>query len=564
MFAIDDDAVDPDFPAFKEYLKASNLSTANQKGVLGPIKRLTEGKGLCKAHQKEPSFMTGEALSLKSTDIDGVISCAEAWLPTKEDKSNGWKAKHPLGYVKKFQLHMGHYTHHQQLPSHPHLPLPPPQHQQPASPAAPGPSPGSSSAGRAGKPRNTKVEGAPQLFACAFPLTYIGTTGDRARFRCGLCPSDKTYSYSGTTVPLNEAKLSVGLKDGESIETPTTSLMKRCSNQWSKHAKECTSCKEHHPEVKQAQSGELQTYASEDSRRRKAEFQQSGVANKVSKYFAAAPDHSTQLTLRDTSSLVDPVSRCAACLSSADSAQQPSEASGEEEQSVPLEQRDSDVSWLDEPPPRLSSKEEAIDFISREVEKVDLITQKERDHMDFVLGKQKAREREKGNLFWNEKPVFLRRCAPLINDPRNSRQMSTRETYEWLDGAFARMSDAEYNRGYYGIAAYYERNKDPTSPRRYKPISPTGRRPYEIDHIMAQYLSPFDHPRFYVLMPSGGLNQTLATKGILWRTSSVIGMSNAEMRQIKTDMQNIKNMMKPYMPVIYASLSAVPDYRVAS
>ena len=87
-------------------------------------------------------------------------------------------------------------------------------------------------------------------------------------------------------------------------------------------------------------------------------------------------------------------------------------------------------------------------------------------------------------------------------------------------------------------------------------------RPYTIDHVLAQFFSPFDHPRFYCVLPSGGLNSSLKERGIVWRTSTVIGISSSELRAINNDMTQIKAELKAYMPDIYAKLPRVRDTRL--
>ena len=207
------------------------------------------------------------------------------------------------------------------------------------------------------------------------------------------------------------------------------------------------------------------------------------------------------------------------------------------------------------------SPESYDDSIEREFEEIENITPEQLAEMDGVLNKQKRREHEKGNHFWNVKPVLLRHVAPLINDPANQRQMTTAQTETWLDATFASMSDAEFSRGYYGLEVYYERNPDPTHNVRYRPIKPTGVRAYTIDHVLARYFSPFDHPRFYIVLPAGGLNAALSSKGIVWRTSTVIGITKTELRLITNDIKAIKVLLRKEMPAIYAELSSVRDIR---
>jgi len=94
---------------FKQFLDAcpgrdgTGLSATNKKDILGPVTRLVAGTGLCRANEKEPSFMVGEAVSLATVDVDQLKIKAAAWVPKGEDKSNGWRWNHPLEYVRKFQ-----------------------------------------------------------------------------------------------------------------------------------------------------------------------------------------------------------------------------------------------------------------------------------------------------------------------------------------------------------------------------------------------------------------------------------------------------------------------------
>ena len=222
---------------------------------------------------------------------------------------------------------------------------------------------------------------------------------------------------------------------------------------------------------------------------------------------------------------------------------------------------DSEFAALEEelPEPCIETSDK---FIEREFSKIAKITPKQLDYMDDILNKQKQAEYDKGNIFWNVKPILLRRVAPIINDPDNNRQMSTSQTYHWIDKTFANMSDAEFKGGYFGLEVYYERNPNPNSKKRYRPIMPAGVRPYSIDHVLAQFFSPFDHPRFYCVLPSGGLNSTLNNKGIVWRTSTVIGISSSELRAINNDMKKIKAELRAYMPDIYAKLPKVRDTRL--
>lgn len=222
---------------------------------------------------------------------------------------------------------------------------------------------------------------------------------------------------------------------------------------------------------------------------------------------------------------------------------------------------DSEFAALEEelPEPCIETSDK---FIEREFSKIANITPRQVAYMDGILNKQKQAEYDKGNIFWNVKPILLRRVAPIINDPDNHRQMSTSQTHYWIDKTFAKMSDAEFNSGYFGLEVYYERNPNPNSKVRYRPIMPQGVKPYSIDHVLAQFFSPFDHPRFYCVLPSGGLNSTLNNKGIVWRTSTVIGISSSELRAINNDMIKIKAELKAYMPDIYAKLPKVRDTRL--
>ena len=222
---------------------------------------------------------------------------------------------------------------------------------------------------------------------------------------------------------------------------------------------------------------------------------------------------------------------------------------------------DSEFASLEEelPEPCIETSDK---FIEREFSKIANITPKQLDYMDNILNKTKQAEYDKGNIFWNVKPILLRRVAPIINDPDNNRQMSTTQTNYWIDKTFANMSDAEFKGGYFGLEVYYERNPNPNSKVRYRPIRPHGVRPYTIDHVLAQFFSPFDHPRFYCVLPSGGLNSSLKERGIVWRTSTVIGISSSELRAINNDMTQIKAELKAYMPDIYAKLPRVRDTRL--
>ena len=89
--------------AFAAYLREKHLSNNNSRSVLATISKLVTGTGLCRAHEKQPSFMVGEPIDVYSVDVDDLKRRAEAWVPLATDKSHGWRWNHPLGYLAKFQ-----------------------------------------------------------------------------------------------------------------------------------------------------------------------------------------------------------------------------------------------------------------------------------------------------------------------------------------------------------------------------------------------------------------------------------------------------------------------------
>jgi hypothetical protein len=105
-------------------------------------------------------------------------------------------------------------------------------------------------------PARVAVAGAPKLNKSAYPATCLGVVGGFVQLRCDQCHGDQRYVYGTIDVPLNQAKLKVTLKDGESIDAPSTRLKQQCSTALKKHA-ECKKCAPYHPECKKEAKGQV-------------------------------------------------------------------------------------------------------------------------------------------------------------------------------------------------------------------------------------------------------------------------------------------------------------------
>jgi hypothetical protein len=93
---------------FETFLKTQyQLSPNNHKSVVRCIQKLINGEGLCRAHEKTPTFMVGQPIGpIETLDVRLLQKLAEEWVPISDDKSNGWRHKHQLGYLAKYSKYL--------------------------------------------------------------------------------------------------------------------------------------------------------------------------------------------------------------------------------------------------------------------------------------------------------------------------------------------------------------------------------------------------------------------------------------------------------------------------
>ena len=163
---------------------------------------------------------------------------------------------------------------------------------------------------------------------------------------------------------------------------------------------------------------------------------------------------------------------------------------------------------------------------------------------------------ERGSKVAYAETVALRIAVPEIVNLFHS-DTPPHVVWKKLDDMFRTMSNSQYKTGVGGLAAYYEKRRDGNG---YNPIGGGDTRVAHMDHVFVQWCCPFNHPRFYAVMP-GKINTTLNDRPPSARRA--YGLQPSTIRAMGCDMVKIHKMMKErgMFNELYSSLPALPVLR---
>ena len=108
---------------------------------------------------------------------------------------------------------------------------------------------------------------------------------------------------------------------------------------------------------------------------------------------------------------------------------------------------------------------------------------------DFI-----GKKEEEGDESVTAPVIFLGNIPELANMPR---EMTTAQVGDYIKQKFKGMRPAQFDRGWYGVEAYFKQHFKGAATHGYVPKKGW----INIDHVIAQYFGMFHHPRFYALMP---------------------------------------------------------------
>ena len=203
------------------------------------------------------------------------------------------------------------------------------------------------------------------------------------------------------------------------------------------------------------------------------------------------------------------------------------------------------------------SLDEVASNIEKHCNSVDSISFDVQDKMTTQARRVRKKMHEQGNRLANAELVALRDVPQIVNPKEHDRDMSTEEVWRFVDSYFASMTPAEYRQGRWrGLETYYEPHP---SGKGYRAIGKEfGQRAAQMDHAFAQFCCPFNHPRFYIVMPAP-INNYLRTKEPEHRIG--FGLRQSTLRQMSCDIQHMTTTIrkKRMFDDLYAALPRVQD-----
>lgn len=170
------------------------------------------------------------------------------------------------------------------------------------------------------------------------------------------------------------------------------------------------------------------------------------------------------------------------------------------------------------------------------------------------------------NPLTNAPMVALRTIPHLINHPSHQKQMSPQQVWSYIDKQFSSMTKKEYEKvvrtnKWRGLEAYYEPH--PRKETGYRPIGrQTGTRAAHIDHVFAQHYCPFEHPRFYVVVPS---QINIALKDMCPSARVGFGLCRSVLRDMCSDVRIMIDQVRKrrLFDDLYANLPSIQDNSLA-
>lgn len=225
--------------------------------------------------------------------------------------------------------------------------------------------------------------------------------------------------------------------------------------------------------------------------------------------------------------------------------------------STAKESTQSPVSTKGSPPNVACSLDEVASNIEQHCDAVDSISFDVQDRMTTQARRVRKKMHDQGNRLANAELVALRDVPQIVNPKEHDRDMSTEEVWRFVDSFFASMTPAEYRQGRWrGLETYYEPHP---SGKGYRAIGKEfGQRAAQMDHAFAQFCCPFNHPRFYIVMPAP-INNYLRTKEPEHRIG--FGLRQSTLRQMSCDIQHMTTTIrrKRMFDDLYAALPRVQD-----
>ncbi|MEL0212308.1 MAG: hypothetical protein VW891_17300, partial [Novosphingobium sp.] len=186
-----------------------------------------------------------------------------------------------------------------------------------------------------------------------------------------------------------------------------------------------------------------------------------------------------------------------------------------------------------------------------EIEKMEHMSTKEYEAENSLAMQVRSAMAAEKNQLAQVDIIWLGNIPQLANIDRS---MTTNAVWKFLDAAFETMTEREYNQfNFRGIEYYYEPH--PTKGG-YRCIGKQyDSRAAHIDHVLAQCFSPFDHPRFYVLMPAQ-INKALSNRPPAARLA--YGLTRSTIRIISVWISKLRKKLKTRnFDDVYAELPRV-------
>ncbi len=176
-------------------------------------------------------------------------------------------------------------------------------------------------------------------------------------------------------------------------------------------------------------------------------------------------------------------------------------------------------------------------YIEDTIQKIEQISHKEYLQEHALAMQVRSKMAEEENPLAHAELVWLGGIPQLANIDKS---LTTDQVWKILDNTFSAMTEREYSKyNYKGIEEYYE--KHPTKDG-YRPIGMMyGQRAAQMDHVLAQFFSPFHHPRFYVIMPRQ-INSALSNRPPAARLA--FGLQKSSLRILSSWVVKLREEMK--------------------
>ena len=176
-------------------------------------------------------------------------------------------------------------------------------------------------------------------------------------------------------------------------------------------------------------------------------------------------------------------------------------------------------------------------YIEDAIQKIEQISHKEYLQEHALAMQVRSKMAEEENPLAHAELVWLGGIPQLANIDKS---LTTDQVWKILDTKFSAMTEREYRQcSYKGIEEYYE--KHPTKDG-YRPIGMMyGQRAAQMDHVLAQFFSPFHHPRFYVIMPRQ-INSALSNRPPAARLA--FGLQKSTLRILSSWVVKLREEMK--------------------